>query len=682
MSRDYYCPHEECLESMETYVSAASLALHQATTHPHHTLPGLFKDMPEIKLDGRRVRTRVAPSPTGDPHVGTAYMALFNICFAKMHGGDFLLRIEDTDAKRSTRESEQMILDSLRWLGLTYDEGPDVGGPCGSYRQSERMHAGLYHKFAQQLLDSKHAFYCFCTANDLEEMRKEQLEKKQVTKYDGRCCKLKPKEVEEKIQAGMEKVVRMKVPEEGVCQVQDMLRGQVDYAWSQIDMQVLVKSDNMPTYHLANVVDDHEMEITHVIRGEEWLNSAPKHLLLYEYFGWKAPTLIHMPLLRNPDKSKLSKRKNPTSILYYKQEGILPEALCNFLALLGWSFKREEGSLKPGQEADKFSVREMMLNFDIKRMSLTGAVFDIDKLRWLNGVYLRELTTTQLMHKFMEWSFNPQYVLQVLEHLQPRLETLSDCVSISGYYFQGVDLALNEASFTDASKLDLAAIKKILRFGSTLLDNERQWTKPKLEKIIRDLASKMDIKIGDFLSPLYVAITGKKSGISVIDAMTILGGDMTRARVRHAWNLLGGHNNKELEALDKEYETLYANIDKELLEVTVEDLEAQVLKQGEVLKKLKTEKADKAQIDAAVKLLLDLKAAVALKQPKKVEDSKGEKNSVAKMKAEAKAKLEAGEGSKKAQAKAAKKAEKEKLKAAYKSGEKVPGQTQGGGKDE
>jgi len=268
------------------------------------------------------VRTRIAPSPTGDPHVGTAYIALFNLCFARQHGGQFILRIEDTDQVRSTVESERMILDSLRWLGLEWDEGPDVGGPHGPYRQSERMH--IYGDYARQLVEQGDAFYCFATADELDGMRREQMARGETPKYDGRGLALTEEEVSARLAAGMPHVIRMKVPEEGVCTFNDRLRGVIEIPWAQVDMQVLLKADGMPTYHLANVVDDHLMGITHVIRGEEWINSAPKHQLLYRYFGWEMPELCHMPLLRNPDKSKLSKRKNPTSITFYRAMGYLP----------------------------------------------------------------------------------------------------------------------------------------------------------------------------------------------------------------------------------------------------------------------------------------------------------------------------------------------------------------------
>ena len=255
--------------------------------------------------DSRPVRTRIAPSPTGDPHVGTAYVALINYCFAKKHGGTFLLRIEDTDQARSTPESEVAILASLRWLGLSWDEGPDVGGPHGPYRQSER--SAIYTTYIDELLARGHAFRCFCTPERLDEMREAQKMAKLPPRYDGRCLAIPASESEARAKAEPY-VVRMRVPDRGTAVVEDLRRGRIEIEWNTVDMQILMKSDGLPTYHLANVVDDHLMEITHVIRGEEWVSSAPKHLLLYEYFGWEPPAFLHVPLLRNPDKSKLSKR--------------------------------------------------------------------------------------------------------------------------------------------------------------------------------------------------------------------------------------------------------------------------------------------------------------------------------------------------------------------------------------
>lgn len=280
------------------------------------------------------IRVRIAPSPTGDPHVGTAYIALFNLCFARKLGGKFILRIEDTDQSRSTVESEATILSSLKWLGLDWDEGPDVGGPYGPYRQSER--ADIYAKYAHQLIASGKAFYCYRTPEELNQLRAERRENGIQKAFKFSDLELAPAEIKQRKADGQKPVVRMMVPEEGVCKVQDRLRGTIEMDWDNVDAQILLKADGMPTYHLANVVDDHLMKITHVIRGEEWINSAPKHQLLYEYFGWDMPELCHMPLLRNPDKSKLSKRKNPTSINFYKDAGFLPEALLNYLGRMGW----------------------------------------------------------------------------------------------------------------------------------------------------------------------------------------------------------------------------------------------------------------------------------------------------------------------------------------------------------
>lgn len=307
------------------------------------------------------VRTRIAPSPTGDPHVGTAYIALFNYCFAKQHGGEFILRIEDTDQLRSTRESEQQIFDALRWLGIEWNEGPDVGGPHGPYRQSER--GEIYAKYAKELVDAGHAFYCFCTAEELEQMRAEQQARGETPRYDGRALLLSAEEVQRRLDAGEPHVIRMKVPSEGICVVPDMLRGDVEIPWDRMDMQVLMKNDGLPTYFLANVVDDHLMGITHVLRGEEWLPSAPKLIKLYEYFGWEQPKLCYMPLLRNPDKSKLSKRKNPTSVTFYERMGFMPEAMLNYLGRMGWSMP---------DEREKFSLAEMVEHFDLSRISLGG----------------------------------------------------------------------------------------------------------------------------------------------------------------------------------------------------------------------------------------------------------------------------------------------------------------------
>jgi glutamyl-tRNA synthetase len=493
------------------------------------------------------VRTRIAPSPTGGPHVGTAYIALFNMCFAKAHGGEFLLRIEDTDQARSTAASEQAILDSLRWLGLEWDEGPDIGGKCGPYRQSERM--GIYGKYAQQLVEQGDAFVCYRTALELNEMRESRRADGNSTALKYSDLKLPEDEVARRAAAGDAYVIRMIVPEEeGACAVEDMLRGTIELDWSMVDAQILLKSDGMPTYHLANVVDDHLMEITHVLRGEEWINSAPKHKLLYQYFGWDMPQLCHLPLLRNPDKSKLSKRKNPTSILYYQRMGFLPEALINYLGRMGWSMP---------DESEKFSLEQMLANFDIQRVSLGGPIFDVEKLKWLNGMWIREdLDEAALARRLIEWAYNEANLKRVLPHAQQRMETLSDFAPLAGFLVSGT-LPLTPESFSSL-KSDTDATVKGLQFALWRLEAMSLWTRETIWEQLKGLAEAQGIKVKDALAPLFIAISGAPASFSVVDSMEMLGPDMSYARIRHAIEILGGISKKATKRLEKEYQSLQA----------------------------------------------------------------------------------------------------------------------------
>ncbi|MGA1109026.1 MAG: glutamate--tRNA ligase [Pseudomonadales bacterium] len=490
------------------------------------------------------VRTRVAPSPTGDPHVGTAYMALFSYCFAKQHGGQFLLRIEDTDVARSTKASEQKILDSLRWLGLEWDEGPDVEGAFGPYRQSERL--DIYKAHVEQLLEQGDAFYCFCTPEDLDAMRQAQMAAGETARYDGRCAHCSAEDVKAKLEAGTPHVVRMKVPSEGTCRFEDKLRGTIEIDWSQIDMQVLMKGDGFPTYHLAVVVDDHLMGITHIIRGEEWINSAPKHQLLYQYFNWPMPELIHMPLLRNPDKSKLSKRKNPTSIGFYKDMGYLPEAVLNYLGMLGWSMPSGE---------EKFSLEEMVAAFDIERISMGAPVFDVEKLTWLNGRWLREsLSDDDFIDRLVEWRFNRDQLQQVIPLVKERVDVFSQLAPMTAYLVEGMP-EISAESFA-ASKQSEDELKRSLQFALWVLEAQQDWQSASLQSALKALAEAMDIKIRDFLGPLFVAVSGRPVSPPLFDSMAILGADMTRARIRHALNALGGVSKKQAKRLESDYRSL------------------------------------------------------------------------------------------------------------------------------
>lgn len=486
-----------------------------------------------------KVRTRIAPSPTGDPHVGTAYIALFNRCFAQQHGGEFILRIEDTDQTRSTARSEQDILKALRWLGLDWAEGPDVGGPHGPYRQSQR--SDIYREHINVLLEKGHAFHCFCTSERLDALRAQQMENKQTPGYDGHCLSLSGAEINANIANKVPHVIRMRVPDSGDCVFQDRLRGEIRIAWEQIDMQVLMKSDHLPTYHFANVVDDHLMEITHVIRGEEWINSTPKHILLYQHFGWEHPQFCHMPLLRNPDKSKLSKRKNPTSISYYRDMGYLPEAMINYLGMMGWTMP--DGS-------EKFSIEQMQAAFDIDRVSLGGPVFDVAKLDWLNGKYIREnLSAEEFAVAFSKWAFSPEKIQKIIPLLKDRVERFSDVVPLAGFFLSGL-LPVSATDF-EHKQLSSEQCRKILQLCAWELEQISDWSRESVERVCQRLAAFLGIKIRETLFPLFVAITGKAVSTSVIDSIYILGLDLARARIRHAVEILGGVSKKEVKELEK-----------------------------------------------------------------------------------------------------------------------------------
>ncbi len=488
------------------------------------------------------VRVRVAPSPTGDPHVGTAYQALFNYAFAKSQGGQFILRIEDTDQARSTAESETAILDSLHWLGIPYDEGPDVGGPHGPYRQSERTR--IYRDHVEQLLATGHAYRCFCTRERLDAMRAEQGAQ---TGYDRHCRELDHDHGQRRAQDGEVHVVRMKVPVTGECVWTDLLRGEIRREWALVDDQILLKSDGFPTYHLANVVDDHLMGISHVIRGEEWINSVPKHVLLYEMFGWEAPVFCHLVLLRNPDKSKLSKRKNPTSLNYYRKAGYLPEALVNFLGMMGW--------IMPNGE-EMFSIRDMVENLKLEDISLGGPVFDVDKLRWLNGRYIREAhDASSLLNRLEDWSLNREQFARIVPLVHPRLEILGDWGRLTEPFFAD-EIRFDPAEVTMKGHSP-EEVAEVLQMVLWRLDGHRDWSAPALKDLFTQLADTFELKLKDFNIPFYVALSGTKVWTPLFESMAILGSDLVRVRIRRALDALGGVSKKKLKKLEKRYADLF-----------------------------------------------------------------------------------------------------------------------------
>jgi glutamyl-tRNA synthetase len=466
--------------------------------------------------------TRVAPSPTGDPHVGTAFVAVLNMLHAKVHGGTFLLRIEDTDRARSTPESEAAILDALRWLGVSWDEGPDVGGPNGPYRQSERL--AIYDHHTNILLDKGHAFRCFCTPADLDAMRAAAAAAKKPPRYDGRCAHLDPATSAARAAAGEPHVVRMRVPTEGTCVFVDRLRGELSFAWADIDAQVLRKSDGWPTYHLANVVDDHLMGVTDVIRGEEWIPSTPKHVLLYRMFGWEPPRWAHLPLLRNPDKSKLSKRKNPTGILHYRHQGVLPEVLAGFLA--GFATKDLDGALLGDREA-------VAAAFDLDTLSVGGPVFDVAKLDWLNGQVLRAMTPEAFQAAVLAWMGSKAHA--ALGLAQNRVTRLGDLPGLVGPVFAS-KVAPSKEAIVDG-KLAAADLARALDALHARLDVVA-WTVEAIDAAVRAAADDAGTPMKHLGRHLTTVFLGAPQGLPLFDALALMGRDAARARLAHARSVL------------------------------------------------------------------------------------------------------------------------------------------------
>lgn len=476
----------------------------------------------------RPVRVRVAPSPTGDPHVGTAYIALFNYVFARSRGGHFVLRIEDTDRTRSRADSERQILEALRWLGLDWDEGPDVGGAHGPYRQSERSE--IYRERAKLLMDRGGAYPCFCGPERLAELRERQKAAKQSIGYDRACRALDPDEARERARAGEAHTVRLAAPREGAIVFDDALRGRVEISTEQIDDQVLLKSDGFPTYHLANVVDDHLMEISHVIRAEEWISSTPKHVLLYEAFGWEPPVWLHMPLLRNADKSKISKRKNPVSINYYRDAGILPRALLNFLGVLGWSY---------GDDVETFTLDEMIARFSWERVSLGGPVFDTDKLRWMNEQYLHELSHEELVDTLLGWRLGRDHLVRIASLVRERIKQLNEFIPATEFFFSG---DLDYQPIADKLKIPETAYKDVRKALLELVERYEQaesWSAEELERISRAFCEEKGFKTKHLFMLIRLVVTGRKASPPLFETMDVLGKELTRRRFRQAATFIG-----------------------------------------------------------------------------------------------------------------------------------------------
>lgn len=472
-----------------------------------------------MNTSGKDVRVRIAPSPTGDPHVGTAYIALFNYVFARKHGGSFVLRIEDTDQSRSRSTSEQQILDSLAWLGLQWDEGPDVGGANGPYRQSERKH--IYKEHAQQLVDGGKAYPCFCTAERLYALREQQKEQGLRTRYDGHCRDLSADEVQGRQAAGEDFVIRLKMPQDGQTCFRDELRGMLSFENEIIDDQVLIKTDGFPTYHLANVVDDHLMKISHVIRAEEWISSTPKHVQLYQAFGWDEPQWIHMPLLRNSDKSKISKRKNPVSLAYYRRAGILPEALRNFLGLMGWSY---------GDDQEIFSLQQMIEVFDFKSVSLGGPIFDIVKLNWLNQTYMHQMDSKQFAHYLREEVFTEEFLMRLQPLALERMTRFEQFVDKNAFFFNG-ELDYSQVDLVPKG-LSGSLLRKMLKDLVERLDELYDWDAASIQALLDEHRKEIEWKPKDYYMTIRLITTGRKDSPPLNQSMELIGRDMCRFRIR------------------------------------------------------------------------------------------------------------------------------------------------------
>jgi glutamyl-tRNA synthetase len=465
------------------------------------------------------VRVRIAPSPTGDPHVGTAYVALFNYVFAKKAGGKFILRIEDTDRTRFRKNSEAMIMDSLNWLGLSWDEGPNTPGEYGPYRQSERSQIYLDH--AQKLVDLGHAYHCFCTSERLNEVREKQKAAGLTTKYDRYCLSLSSEDVKRHLEDARTHVIRLKMPSEGTITFTDELRGQLEFNAQQLDDQVLIKSDGMPTYHLANVVDDHLMKISHVIRAEEWISSTPKHVNLYRAFGWQEPKWIHLPLLRNSDRSKISKRKNPVSLNYYRRAGILPYALRNFLGLMGWSF---------GNDQEIFTLDEMIDKFDIQNVSLGGPVFEIDKLTWLNQQYMHKMSKEEFSMYLRKEVFSDEFLQSLHAVALERMSRFEQFVDNNAFFFNG---QLNYVGVDVVPKgRSNDELKAMLAKVAEKVDESDDWTEASVHELLENTRAELGWKPKDYFMPLRLVTTGRKDSPPLVESLVLIGREMVRFRLR------------------------------------------------------------------------------------------------------------------------------------------------------
>jgi glutamyl-tRNA synthetase len=487
------------------------------------------------------VRVRFAPSPTGRLHVGSMRTAMFDWLLARHTGGTFILRIEDTDVERRVEGAVEYMMEALNWLGLDWDEGPGKGGDYGPYYQSQRLK--LYQDAAEKLIAQGNAYYCYCSPERLEVMRKEQVAGKQSLGYDRHCRDLSPQERAGKEYAGIKPVVRFKVPLEGQTKFHDIIYGDIVFENSTIDDFIMLKSDGYPTYHLANVVDDHAMKISHVIRDEGWISSAPRHLMMYQTLHYEPPEYIHHPVIVGSDRAKLSKRHGATALLDFRNMGYLPEAMFNFLALIGWSLD---------DKTEIMTCQQIVENFSLERMGKTGAFFNIEKLDWMNGVYIRGLAVEDLTKRVLPFLENdlPQevtrpldinYVRQIIPLIQERINTLKDAAAYAKFFF--VDKLEYEASMLIGKKITAETALAALKGAEEKLSSLENFDHDLLENTLRRLADDLGIKAGQLFNLLRVACTARDATPPLFETMVVLGKEKCLQRIKVAISKLGNDLN-------------------------------------------------------------------------------------------------------------------------------------------
>ncbi len=476
-------------------------------------------------------RVRFAPSPTGYLHVGGLRTALYNFLFAKHNNGTFILRIEDTDRTRLVEGAVDNLINAIKWAGLEYDEGPYVGGNYGPYIQSERL--DIYKKYVEELIQQGKAYHCFCTSERLEKVREEQQQNKLQPKYDKHCLNLSKEEVVKRISEGEPYVVRLNVLPDQLITIEDIIRGTVEFSSNIVDDQVLLKSDGFPTYHLANVVDDHLMKITHVIRGEEWLSSTPKHVLLYDYFGWERPVFAHLPLLLNIDRKKLSKRQSDVAVEDFRDKGFLKEALVNFVALLGWT---------AGDDVEFYHLDELIKKFSLERVNKSGAVFDLDKLTWLNAEHLRKKSNAEIIELIrcfnnsdnLANNFNDEYLSKIVDCMRERISFVHELFEKAPFFFTDIESYDSEV----IQKRWKEDSPKLLSDFVSLVEEQELLEKKDYEEILHKVAENNNVGGGKIIHPLRLAVSGMGVGPGLYDILDIIGKKNVINRIKTALEVI------------------------------------------------------------------------------------------------------------------------------------------------